>query len=629
MRSHCNRYPIGRHSKARGVPIASRVAAILAGMALLAQPAIAQQAPDLADTSPAATQGIGPGARPVGADWSRSPVVAPHGMAATAHPLATQVALDILKAGGSAVDAAIAANAALGLMEPTGNGIGGDLFAIVYDPATDRLYGINGSGRSPAGQTLAQLRGKLGADARAIPPVGPLPITVPGTVDAWFTMHVRFGRLPIAQDLAPAIRYAREGHPVAPVIAMYLERSLQSFEARRKQTPFEFDNARATWFADGAPKPGQMFRNPALADTLERIAANGRDEFYTGETARRMVDYLRRQGSAFTLEDFADHHSEWVDVSCVGYRRGYELCELPPNSQGFAALQMVNILKNVDLAQWERGSPQVLHYITEAKRLAFEDVARFYADPAFSATPAGLLTDAYGRARFAEIDPARATPRFGPGNPEAAVLEGPGDTTYMTVADKDGMMVSLIQSNYRGMGSGLSPDGLGFMFQDRGELFSLDPAHPNAYAPGKRPFQTIIPAFVKKDGKPFISFGLMGGGMQPQGHVQILVNLVDYGMNLQEAGDAARLMHDGGRQPTDALGGGPADTADIDDLGTLFVEPGIPSATVEALRAMGHKVEVEGTGIPFGGYQAIARDPVTGVYIGATEMRKDGQASGY
>ena len=596
------------------------ISTVLAASALIACPAIAQEATppatNTADTTQEATQGIGPGARPVGADWSRSPVTAASGMAATAHPLATQIALDILKAGGSAVDAAIAANAALGLMEPTGNGIGGDLFAIVYDPKTDRLYGINGSGRSPSGQTLAQLKEKLGRGATSIPAVGPLPI-----------LHERFGRLPMADNLAPTIRYAREGHPVAPVISMYLERSLAAYESRLERFDFDFENARATWFADGdAPEPGEMFRNPDLADTLERIAANGRDEYYEGETARVIVDYLREQGSAFTLEDFARHDSEWVDVSCVAYRKGYELCELPPNGQGFAALQMVNILKNVDLAQWDRGSPQVIHYITEAKRLAFEDVARFYADPDFAPAPEGLLSDEYGRERFALIDPKRATPAFGPGEPK---LEGEGDTTYLTVADKDGMMVSLIQSNYRGMGGGLVAPGLGFMFQDRGELFSLDPAHPNAYAPDKRPFHTIIPAFVKKDGRPFMSFGLMGGGMQPQGHVQILVNLVDYGMNLQEAGDAARLMHDGGRQPTDALAGSRADSVEIDDLGTLMVEPGVPLATVEALRAMGHKVEVESTGIPFGGYQAIARDPETGVYVGATEMRKDGQASGY
>ncbi|PLK23482.1 gamma-glutamyltransferase [Porphyrobacter sp. TH134] len=608
-----------------------RAPLLLAATALVAAPALAEDAPaNPATSTTEASSGIGPGARPVGAQWSRSPVIAPHGMAATAHPLATQIALDILKAGGSAVDAAIAANAALGLMEPTGNGIGGDLFAIVHDPKTGQLIGINGSGRSPAGQTLDQLKAKLPAGATSLPPVGVLPVTIPGTVDAWFDLHARFGKLPMADVLAPTIRYAREGHPVAPVIAMYLDRGLKNYERQRARTPFEFENAKATYFKDGrAPQAGEMFRNPDLANTLERIAKGGRDEFYAGATARTMVDYLQRQGSAFTLADFAAHDSTWVDVACVEYRRGYELCELPPNSQGFAALQMVNILKNVDLSQWERGSPEVIHTITEAKRLAFEDAARFYADPAFARVPAELLSDAYGKQRFALIDPARATPAFTPGALIAPKLEGEGDTTYLTVADKDGMMVSLIQSNYRGMGGGLVADGLGFMFQDRGELYSLDPAHPNAYAPAKRPFQTIIPAFIRKDGKPWMSFGLMGGGMQPQGHVQVLINLVDYGMNLQEAGDAARLHHDGGRQPTDALAGSPADTAPVDMLGVLQLEPGIPAATVAALKAMGHNVEVESTGIPFGGYQAIVRDPVTGVYTGATEMRKDGQASGY
>ncbi|QIG54972.1 gamma-glutamyltransferase [Altererythrobacter sp. BO-6] len=565
---------------------------------------------------------IGAGGRPVGAPWSRSPVHAQHGMAATAHPLATQVALDILKSGGNAVDAAIAANAALGLMEPTGNGIGGDIFVIVYDPATDKLYGLNGSGRSPRGQTLEQLKEKLG-DADSLPALGHLSVTIPGTVDGWFELHNRFGQLPIADVLAPTIQYAREGHPVAPVIGMYFDRALRSFERRSDQ--FDFTNARATWFANGAPKAGEIFKNPDLADTLQRIAQNGRDEFYKGQSAQVMVDYLQRQGSAFTLEDFAAHRSEWVEPACVHYRKGYELCELPPNSQGFAALQMVNILKYVDLSQWERGSAEVIHYITEAKRLAYADVAKFYADPDFAPFPQELLSDAYGYARFQLIDPARATPGFAPGDPlPEPKLEGPGDTTYMTVVDGEGLMVSLIQSNYRGMGSGLTPDGLGFMFQDRGELYSLDPAHANAYAPGKRPFQTIIPAFVKKDGKPYMTLGLMGGGMQPQGHVQVLINLVDYGMNLQEAGDAARINHEGGREPTE-----PASGPAKDPLGTLFVEPGIPAETVDALKAMGHKVEVVSNGIMFGGYQAIARDPETGVLTGATEMRKDGQAQGY
>ncbi|MEO0643811.1 MAG: gamma-glutamyltransferase, partial [Pseudomonadota bacterium] len=337
------------------------------------------------------------------------------------------------------------------------------------------------------------------------------------------------------------------------------------------------------------------------------------------------VDYLQRNGSTFTLEDFASHRSEWVDPACAAYRDGFELCELPPNGQGFAALQMVNILKNVDLRQWERGSPEVIHYITEAKRLAYADVARYYADPDFSTLPDELLSEEYGKTRFALIDPEKATAVFEPGEIEVAPkLEGEGDTTYLTVVDGDGMMVSLIQSNYRGMGGGMVPDGLGFMFQDRGELFSLDPDHPNAYAANKRPFHTIIPAFVRKDGKPFMTLGLMGGGMQPQGHVQVLINIADYGMNIQEAGDAARLNHDGGQQSTEGVDGPFADL-----LGTLNVEPGIPVATVETLRQMGHNVRVVSNGVMFGGYQAIARDPETGVLTGATEMRKDGQASGF
>ncbi len=591
--------------------------AALASLALAA-PSAADDHTGAAEQARPVHEQIGAGGRPVGAPWSRSPVHAQHGMAATEHPLATQVALDILKAGGNAVDAAIAANAATGLMLPTGNGIGGDIFAIIYDPKTGKLYGLNGSGRSPKGQTLEQLKEKLGG-ADSLPPFGHLPITIPGTVDGWFAMHQRFGKLPMADILAPTIDYARKGHPVAPVIGMYYARSLAAYE--RRADLFDFTNARATWFADGAPKAGEIFKNPDLANTLERIAQNGRDEFYVGESAQIMVDYLQRQGSAFTLEDFASHRSDWVEPACAAYRKGFELCELPPNTQGFAALQMVNILKHVDLTQWERGSPEVIHYITEAKRLAYADVAKFYADPDFAPFPAELLSEAYGKARFELIDPARATPEFGPGEPK---LEGPGDTTYLTVVDGDGLMVSLIQSNYRGMGGGLTPDGLGFMFQDRGELFSLDPAHANAYAPGKRPFHTIIPAFVKKDGQPYMTLGLMGGGMQPQGHVQVLINIADYGMNLQEAGDAARINHDGGRQPTE-----PASGPSQDPLGTLFVEPGIPAETVEALKAMGHNVRVVDNGIMFGGYEAIARDPATGVLTGATEMRKDGLAAGY
>ena len=521
---------------------------------------------------------LGGGGRPVGEIWSRSPVFAANGIAATAHPLATQTAIEILKQGGNAVDAAIATNAVLGLMEPTGCGIGGDLFAIVWDPKTQKLYGLNASGRAPMGRSLEQTIERSAAvvgEGKGIPALGHLPVSVPGTVDGWNELHQKFGKLSMRKNLAPAIKYAKEGFPVSPVIAMYLARSEAGFN-RRLEMIDEFDNAKATYFADGAPKAGEIFKNPDLARTYEKIAKKGPRAFYEGEIARTVDAYMKKIGGDLRYEDFAAHTSEWVEPGCVDYK-GYDVCELPPNGQGFAALQMLNIIKNIDLTQWSRGSAEVTHYMVEAKRLAFEDLARFYADPAFTNFPAEkLLSDEYGRKRFAQIDPEKAM-----ASPHLLVedkLEGPGDTTYFTVADKDGMMVSLIQSNYRGMGSGLVPDGLGFMLQDRGELFSLEEGHPNVYAPGKRPFHTIIPAFVMKDGAPYMSFGLMGGGMQPQGHVQIMVNMIDYGMNPQEAGDAARFHHSGGRQPTDMH---------LDPLGRLDLEPGFKKETVEKLKAMG------------------------------------------
>jgi gamma-glutamyltranspeptidase/glutathione hydrolase len=585
----------------------------------------ADSGPPLAATQEPVVE-LGGGGRPVGEAYARSVVYARNGMAATAQPLASQVALDILKAGGSAVDAAIAANAALGLMEPTGCGIGGDIFVIVWDPGSGKLHGYNGSGRSPAGRDLEQLKariaalktaGRLPQDFAGIPAYGHLPVTVPGTVDGWFAIHDRFGKLPMADLLAPTVRYATEGFPLSPVIAYYLQRALRSFESKLAGSGL-LDNIHSTWFPGGvAPVAGQIFHNPDLAATLTAIGRGGRDAFYQGELTRRMDAYFRRIGADLTFDDFAAHHGEWVEPVGVTYR-GYQLFELPPNGQGVAALQMLNILSNVDLSQWPRGSAEVFHYMVEAKRLAFEDLARYYADPDFADIPLdGLLSTDYGRKRFALIDPARAALEVGPGEPR---LEQAGDTTYLTVADRNGMMVSLIQSNYRGMGSGLVPDGMGFMLQDRGELFSLEPGHPNVYAPGKRPFHTIIPAFLMKDGKPAVSFGLMGGSMQPQGHVQVLVNLLDYGMNLQEAGDAARFIHEGGRQPTGV---------DEDILGTVYVEPGVSAATIERLRAMGHRVEVDATGVRFGGYEAIAVDPVTGVYAGATEMRKDGAVAAW
>ena len=560
--------------------------------------------------------GIGPGGRPIGPAWSRSPVYASNGMAATAQPLATQIAIDILKAGGTAVDAAIAANAALGLMEPTGNGIGGDLFAMVWDPEAEELAGLNASGRSPKSRSFGQLLKELDGSDK-IPPLGHLPVTVPGAVDGWFELHKRYGRLPMDEILGPAIDYAENGFPVSPVIAFYFARAERSFMSRLDQIN-EFENARAVFFSPVAPKVGEIFKNPDLANTYRALVEGGRDAFYKGGIARTIDKYMRRIGGDLVFADLNSHTSSWVTPACVDYR-DVELCELPPNGQGFAALQMVNILKNVDLRQWSRNHPKVWHYLTEAKRLAFEDLARYYGDPDFSDVPTEqLLSDAYGKQRFSLIDPESVLRDPSPGSFQ---FESEGDTTFLTVADRDGMMVSLIQSNYRGMGSGLVPDGLGFMLQDRGELFSLDPNHPNAYQPGKRPFHTIIPAFILQDNRPLVSFGLMGGSMQPQGHVQILINLIDYGMNLQEAGDAARMNHSGGRQPT---GGG-----DEDLLGVLHLEPGVSDITVEALRGMGHQVKIVDDGIMFGGYQAIYRNPSTGVYVGATEMRKDGQASGY
>ena len=572
------------------------------------------------DDNAGAFASLGGGGRPDAVNWSRSAVYGRNGMAATAHPLASQIAIDILKQGGSALDGAIAANAALGLMEPTGNGIGGDIFFIIWDPKTEQLYGYNGSGRAPLGRSLADLKTQIAAlrqsgvmpdEMRGMPQRGSLPVTVPGTVDGWFAAHQRFGKLPMSDVLAPTVRYAREGFPITPVIAYYFGRNLAAFKEQEALIE-ELDNAAAIWFPDGTtPQTGDVFRNPDLANTLELLGEEGRAAFYEGELAEVMDAYFRRIGADMSLADLVAHEGEWVSPGSVDYR-GYDVFELPPNGQGFAALQMLNILKQIGLRDYPRGSAEAFHYMVEAKRLAFEDVARYYADPAFAEIPLkSLLSEAYGMERFALIDRGRATPEFGPGEP---MLEGEGDTTYLTVADADGMMVSLIQSNYRGMGTGLVPDGLGFMLQNRGELFSLDEGHPNVYAPGKRPFHTIIPAFVMKDGEPFMSFGLMGGAMQPQGHVQVLVNIIDFGMDVQAAGDAARFNHDGGRQPTGV---------DEDLLGTLLVEPGVPAEAVEQLRAMGHRVEVDGTGAPFGGYQAIMRLP-DGVYVGATGRRKAG-----
>jgi len=532
---------------------------------------------------------------------TRSEVIAQHGMACTSQPLATQIAIDILKKGGNAIDAAIAANACLGLMEPTGCGIGGDLFAIVWDAKTKKLYGLNASGRSPYNMPLDYFK-KNGIEK--IPSFGPLPVTIPGCVDGWFELQKRFGSLPMNDILQPAISYAREGFPVSELIAYYWDRS--SF---LKKYPGFAD----IYLPEGkAPAKGDIFKNPYLATTLEKIAKGGRDAFYSGENAKTMVDYLNEQGGFFSLKDFEDHHSEWVEPISINYR-GYDVWELPPNGQGTAALQILNILEQYDIATMGFGSTDYLHLFIEAKKLAFEDRAKYYADMEFSKIPlTKMISKEYARERAKLIDPNKSAKAYDAGELET------GNTIYLTTADEQGNMVSLIQSNYRGMGSGMTPGKLGFIFQDRGEMFSLQEGHANVYAPLKRPFHTIIPAFITKDGKPYISFGVMGGAMQPQGHVQIVTNLIDFGMSLQEAGDAPRIEHDGSSEPTGEI---------MTDGGVVHLETGFDYEVIRELMKKGHRIEYSlGS---YGGYQAILFNEKQGVYYGASESRKDGTAIGY
>jgi gamma-glutamyltranspeptidase/glutathione hydrolase len=533
---------------------------------------------------------------------TRSEVIAQNGMAATSHPLATQIALDILKSGGNAIDAAIAANAALGLMEPTGCGIGGDIFAIVWSAEDKKLYGLNGSGRSPKSLTLQHFKDK---GMTKIPSYGALPVSVPGTVDGWFELHKKWGTKPMKEILAPAISYAKNGFPVTELIGYYLTATARRFK--------EYPNFADTYMPNGQPlEKGMIFKNPYLASTYEKIAEGGRDAFYKGDIAKTIASFMAEQGGFLSEEDLAAHHSEWVTPVSCNYR-GYDVWELPPNGQGTAVLQMLNILEGYDIKSMGFGSVDYLHHLIEAKKLAFEDRAKYYSDPDFNKLPIQeLISEEYADERRKLIDSKRAGKRY-----DAGKLEQ-GNTIYMTVADKDGNMVSLIQSNYRGMGSGMVPPKLGFMLQDRGELFALEEGHMNIYEPGKRPFHTIIPAFITKDGKPWVSFGLMGGGMQPQGHTQIVVNLIDFGMNLQEAGDAPRLQHHGSSQPTGYK---------MTDGGRVVIESGIDYQIIRGLMERGHKVGFERGS--YGGYQAIMWDEVNQTYYGASESRKDGQAAGY
>jgi gamma-glutamyltranspeptidase / glutathione hydrolase len=571
---------------------------------------------------------------------TRSEVLARHGMVCTSVPAATQVGLDILKRGGSAVDAAIAANATLGLMEPVSNGIGGDLFAIVYNAKENKLYGINGSGRSPLGLNYDQMRAELEKLGRkTIPPRGMLPISVPGCVDAWSQLHKKFGKLKLSDDLAPAAKYADEGFPITELIAFYWHFAPEIY----KDSPGAFLE---TYTVDGkgrTPAKGEIFKNPALAKTLRLIGEKGRDVFYKGEIADRIDKFMRENGGFLRKADFEKHTSTWVDPVSTNYR-GYDVFELPPNGQGIAALQILNILEGFDLKAMGRNSAETLHAMIEAKKLAWADRAKFYADPDFATIPlAQLISKQYAAERRKLIDPNHAAKTVMPGNPNAAqsskAQERPisglvakiksgqaaratddGDTIYMCTADDEGNMVSLIQSNYRGMGSGVVVPGLGFMFQDRGELFSMEQGHANVYAPGKRPFHTIIPGFVMKDGKPWEAFGVMGGGMQPQGHVQVLTNQIDFGLNVQEAGDASRWQHEGDNEPTGEK---------MEKGGYVEVESGIPYEVVRELENRGHDMRFDLGG--YGGYQAIKVEMHDGqrVYVGASESRKDGQAAGY
>lgn len=535
---------------------------------------------------------------------TRSEVIGTHGMVATSHPLAAQIGIDILKKGGTAVDAAIAVNAALGLMEPTGSGIGGDLFAIVWDSKTKKLYGLNSSGPSPRALTLEYFKKK---GLKRIPYYGPLPWSVPGCVDGWFELHKKFGKLKMTTILQPAIDYAANGFPLTELIAYYWQISVKRFK--------EYENFQKLYAPGGKLlRKGDIFKNPELAATLRLIAKNGRDAYYKGEIAKKIVDYSKRVGGFFEMEDFENYHAEWVEPQTVNYR-GYDVWELPPNGQGIAALQMLNMLETFDLKSMGHNSSQYLHTLIEIKKIVYEDRSRFYADPKFTDLPIEkLISKAYAKKRLKHFNPDRAARKIPYGD---SMLEQ-GDTVYLTVVDKDLNAVSFIQSNYSGFGSGNVPDGLGFCIQDRGALFSLEEGHPNVFEPGKRPFHTIIPAFVTKDGKPVFSFGVMGGAMQPQGHVQVLLNIIDFGMNIQEAGDAARFRHTGSSQP---------DFGVMTDGGRVNLESGIVPQVVRELMGKGHRIAGARGG--FGGYQGIWIDHERGILIGATESRKDGCAVGY
>ena len=535
---------------------------------------------------------------------SRSEAFSTRGMVATSQVFATQAGLEILRSGGNAVDAAIAANAVLGLTEPTGCGIGGDLFAMVWEPDKDAPVGLNASGRAPRSLNLDVFR-SLSLDS--IPSLGPLPVSTPGAVDGWFELHGRYGSLDFGDLLAPAIELARAGFPVGQLTAAAWARNARSLG--------EFPGFADCFMPDGeAPAKGQVFANPRLARTYETLAADGREAFYRGEIAWKIAAYMRENGGYLDESDLASHASEWIRPVSSSYR-GHDVYALPPNTQGIATLQILNLLEQHDIRPLRFGSAKYLHLLVEAKKLAFEDRARYYADPAFVATPTEeLISKEYALERGRLIDPQRAATAVVHGDPR---LDSP-QTVYLAAGDRDGLLISLIQSNYRGMGSGMTPGDLGFVMHNRGELFNLDPHHPNALAPGKRPFHTIIPGLARFAGGERLAFGVMGGSMQPQAQAQVIANVVDFDMDLQAAGDAPRVFHSGSSQPTGEMA--------QQDGGRLALEPGFGAAVREELTGMGH-VMGRARGV-FGGYQAVMHDGKTGVLTGASDPRKDGQAAG-
>jgi gamma-glutamyltranspeptidase/glutathione hydrolase len=540
----------------------------------------------------------------------RSVTIAPNGIVAASHPMAAQIGLDVMKKGGNAVDAAIATSAAMGLMEPMSCGIGGDLFAIVWDAKSKKLYGLNANGRAPLKATRQLFKDK---GLKEIPERGPLSWSVPGCVDGWDQLRQKFGTLNFQELLAPSIAYAEDGVPVPEVIAGY-------WRASERSLARDADSAKV-YLVTGeagirrAPRTGELFKNPLLAESYRTIAREGRDAFYKGEIAKKLVAFSEKKGGLFSMEDLGKHTSEWVDPVKTTYR-GHDVWELPPPGQGIAALQMLNLLEPHDLKKLGPTSPDFWHLMVEMKKLAYADRAKYYTDPQFGKVPVReLISKEYAAERGKLFDPMKALADVSAGDAKL----GKADTIYLCAVDKDRNCVSLIQSNYMGFGSGLASAELGFAIQNRGTLFALDENHANRLEPGKRPFHTIIPAMVTKNDKPWFTFGVMGGDMQPQGHVQVLVNMIDFGMNVQEAGEAPRIEHVGSATPTGQPGKA--------NGGTVKAETGIPDAVIKELTRRGHtvdRVRVNG-----GGYQGILIDPITGMLHGGTEARKDGAAVGY